>query len=41
MDDNAKNMFSSLMDEDPNGFKDAFDVAIKTKIADRFSYTTK
>jgi len=41
MDDNAKNMFSSLMDDDANGFKDAFDVAIKTKIADRFSDTTK
>ena len=41
MEDSTKNMFSSLMDDDPNAFKNAFDVAIKTKLADKFSETTK
>ena len=29
------------MSDDANGFKDAFDVAIKTKLADKFSHVTK
>jgi len=41
MEDNTKNMFSSLMSDDANGFKDAFDIAIKSKIAGKFAETAQ